>query len=35
MDTQKLAENLVKGGYRADAIHGDLSQAARDRVMKR
>ena len=35
MDTQKLAENLVKGGYRADAIHGDLSQAARDRVMMR
>ena len=35
MDTQKLAEGLVKGGYRADAIHGDLSQAARDRVMKR
>ena len=35
MDTQKLAERLVKGGYRADAIHGDLSQAARDRVMMR
>ena len=35
MDTQKLAERLIKGGYRADAIHGDLSQAARDRVMMR
>ena len=35
MDTQKLAELLIKGGYRADAIHGDLSQAARDRVMMR
>ena len=35
MDTQKLAEGLIKGGYRADAIHGDLSQAARDRVMAR
>jgi ATP-dependent RNA helicase DeaD len=35
MDTQRLAEDLVKAGYRADAIHGDLSQAARDRVMKR
>ena len=35
MDTQKLAEHLIKGGYRADAIHGDLSQAARDRVMMR
>ncbi len=35
MDTQKLAEFLIKGGHRADAIHGDLSQAARDRVMMR
>jgi len=34
-DTQNLAEELMKQGYRADAIHGDLSQAQRDRVMRR
>jgi ATP-dependent RNA helicase DeaD len=34
-DTQNLAEELLKEGYRSDALHGDLSQAQRDRVMKR
>ena len=34
-DTQNLAEELLKMGYRADALHGDLSQPQRDRVMKR
>ena len=34
-DTQDLAESLIKQGHRADAIHGDLSQHARDRVMLR
>ena len=34
-DTQELAEGLMKQGYRADALHGDLSQPQRDRVMKR
>ena len=34
-DTQNLAEGLIKQGYRADAIHGDLSQHQRDRVMAR
>ena len=34
-DTQQLAEQLIKQGYRADAIHGDLSQHQRDRVMMR
>lgn len=34
-DTQNLAEELLRGGYRADALHGDLSQAQRDRVMRR
>lgn len=34
-DTQNLAEGLIKQGYRADAIHGDLSQHQRDRVMMR
>ena len=35
LDTQMLAEDLVKRNYKADAIHGDLSQQQRDRVMKR
>ena len=34
-DTQELAEVLVRKNYKADALHGDLSQAQRDRVMKR
>lgn len=34
-DTQELAESLTKDGYNADAIHGDLSQQQRDRVMER
>ncbi|MBO75257.1 MAG: ATP-dependent RNA helicase [Flavobacteriales bacterium] len=34
-ETQELAEGLMKKGYRADALHGDLSQPQRDRVMKR
>lgn len=34
-ETQDLATALVKDGYNADAIHGDLSQAQRDHVMGR
>jgi ATP-dependent RNA helicase DeaD len=34
-DTQGLADELLKQNYKADAIHGDLSQPQRDRVMKR
>ncbi|MCB0489219.1 MAG: DEAD/DEAH box helicase [Cyclobacteriaceae bacterium] len=34
MDTQKVAEHLIKDGYNADALHGDLSQQQRDRVMR-
>ena len=34
-DTQELAEVLQQKGYRSDALHGDLSQAQRDRVMRR
>ena len=34
-ETQDLATALVKDGYNADAIHGDLSQAQRDQVMGR
>jgi ATP-dependent RNA helicase DeaD len=35
IETQKVAEKLIKDGYNADALHGDLSQAQRDQVMKR
>jgi ATP-dependent RNA helicase DeaD len=34
-ETQDVAETLIKDGYSADALHGDLSQAQRDFVMKR
>jgi ATP-dependent RNA helicase DeaD len=33
-DTQAIAEKLVEDGYSAAALHGDLSQAQRDGVMK-
>ncbi len=32
-ETQEVAANLIKDGYSADALHGDLSQQQRDRVM--
>ncbi len=35
MDTQDVAEHLIKDGYNADALHGDLSQQQRDKVMQR
>lgn len=34
-ETQEVADSLIKDGYNADALHGDLSQAQRDLVMKR
>ncbi len=34
-ETQQVADNLIKDGYSADALHGDLSQGQRDLVMKR
>lgn len=33
IDTQRVAEMLMKEGYNADALHGDLTQQQRDRVM--
>ncbi len=33
MDTQELAEYLESEGYRADPLHGDMSQSQRDAVM--
>ncbi len=35
MDTQEVAAELMRDGYNADALHGDLSQAQRDYVMSR
>ncbi len=32
-ETKNIADRLIEDGYNADALHGDLSQAQRDRVM--
>lgn len=34
-ETKEVAEHLMKDGYNADALHGDLSQAQRDTVMQK
>lgn len=34
IEAQEVAEELTKHKYNADALHGDLPQAQRDRVMK-
>jgi len=34
VETQETAEKLIKDGYSADALHGELSQIQRDRVMQ-
>jgi len=34
-ETQEIAELMMRDGYNSDALHGDLSQSDRDRVMKR
>ena len=34
-ETQEIADKLIKDGYNADSLHGDLSQAQRDSVMKK
>lgn len=33
-ETQNIAEKLINDGYNANALHGELSQAQRDAVMK-
>ncbi len=35
LDAQDIAEKLIKDGYNADSLHGDLSQAQREKVMAR
>ena len=34
-ETQELSDHLVRDGYSADCLHGDLAQAQRDKVMHR
>ncbi|MEZ4920211.1 MAG: DEAD/DEAH box helicase [Saprospiraceae bacterium] len=34
-ETKDVAEQMIRDGYNADALHGDLVQADRDRVMNR
>ncbi len=34
-DTKEIAEQMIRDGYDADALHGDLAQSDRDRVMQR
>jgi len=34
-DTKDIAEQMIRDGYNAEALHGDLAQADRDRVMQR
>lgn len=34
-ETQDIAEKLIKDGYNCESLHGDLSQAQRDMVMKK
>ena len=35
IETQDVADMLIRDGYNADSLHGDLSQAQRDHVMSR
>lgn len=35
VETQEVANMLIRDGYNADSLHGDLSQAQRDHVMSR
>jgi ATP-dependent RNA helicase DeaD len=34
IEAQETAEKLIKDGYNADSLHGDLSQPQRDKVMR-
>lgn len=35
LETQEIADQLIKDGYNAEALHGDLSQAQRDLTMQK
>ncbi len=34
-ETKEIAEQMIRDGYNSDALHGDLAQSDRDRVMQR
>jgi ATP-dependent RNA helicase DeaD len=34
-DTKEIADQMMRDGYNSDALHGDLAQSERDRVMNR
>ena len=35
METQEIADHLIRDGYSAEALHGDLAQAQRDLTMQK
>lgn len=35
LETQEVADNLIRDGYNAESLHGDLSQAQRDLTMQK
>lgn len=35
VEAKEIAEQMIRDGYNSDALHGDLAQADRDRVMQR
>ena len=35
IEAKEVAEQMIRDGYNSDALHGDLAQADRDRVMQR
>ncbi len=35
ISTQELGDELIKRGYKADSLHGDLSQGKREQVMRK
>lgn len=35
VETQEVADNLIRDGYNADSLHGDLSQQQRDLTMQK
>lgn len=35
IDAQEICDHLMRDGYNADSLHGDLSQAQREKVMSR
>ena len=35
LETQEIADQLIRDGYNAEALHGDLSQAQRDLTMQK